>query len=134
VSNPVGIFRERLSLPERVINWIGGEPPLIPRTPGENLQRMVKNYGLTVMSSKRAAPGGGGRDGGNYHYARPGAPLAIDFARPLSPQTVAWVRLHRGPFLARQIFDWATECPGDFIRRWPPVVGTGRGHILRKDE
>jgi len=27
-------------------------------------------------------------------------------------------------------FDWATDCPGDVERTFPPIVGRGRGEVI----
>jgi hypothetical protein len=69
---------------------------------------MVKRFGLSVTSTYRSGPVG------SFHHSSSLA-FRLDF-----------------PF-ERKIFDWATECPGDFVRSWPPVVGRGRGRVLRKD-
>jgi hypothetical protein len=30
----------------------------------------------------------------------------------------------------RRPFDWLRDCPEEFMRQWPPVVGTGRGEVI----
>ena len=32
-------------------------------------------------------------------------------------------------FIPREPFDWSRDCP-ELARRWPPVVGTGRGKVI----
>lgn len=36
--------------------------------------------------------------------------------------------------VAPGVFDWRRECPADLRRKFPPIVGPGRGYIMHPPE